>query len=365
MEQIEIYVVEDQTETAFWLQSQLEAFGYHVPCTTWSGEQAIRRIEEQIHKPDLILMDINFEEGMEDSRKSIDGIDAARILHEKHGIPIIYLTGSTDTATIARASKSGAFGYLVKPINPTELKTTIELTISKNRRLEDDKKKELERAKSFIEGQDKERIRFSEELHEEIGTVLSAISSKLSYLEEVKDFSKDNIVPEINRIRAELNEVIHSVRLISSELVPSTLINLGLKQGILNYLKMLKEKNPSIYWEVNLDDLELIQHKLNMGFKVSLYRILVELMNNVYQHSKARNAGLECIVSKSGFDLIVEDDGIGFDTFEIEQTSGIGYRSVNSRISILNGVLHIDTDATSKRGTYICMHFPLINREFN
>ncbi|MCU0604924.1 MAG: response regulator, partial [Desulfobacterales bacterium] len=118
-----VMVVEDQRLVALDIADELRAFGYEVPPTASSGEDAVGKAREI--QPDLILMDIRLEGEM-------DGITAGRIIRSQMDIPIVYLTAYSDDATLARAKAAEPFGYLIKPFDAVELKTTIEMALYKH-----------------------------------------------------------------------------------------------------------------------------------------------------------------------------------------------------------------------------------------
>ena len=117
-----ILIVEDEHVVAFDLRSSLESLGYSVVACTASGEEAIRLAESTA--PDLVLMDINLQ-------GSIDGIEAASRLRERHEIPVIYLTAYSDPDTLQRAKITEPFGYILKPFEVNEVRTTIEMAMHK------------------------------------------------------------------------------------------------------------------------------------------------------------------------------------------------------------------------------------------
>jgi diguanylate cyclase (GGDEF)-like protein len=113
-----VLVVEDQRIVAMDLQHQLRALGYSAPATAASGSEALRLAEEL--RPDLVLMDVRIKGPM-------DGVMTAARLREQLDVPVIFVTAHADDATLARAKQSGTHGYLLKPVNPAELKSTIEI----------------------------------------------------------------------------------------------------------------------------------------------------------------------------------------------------------------------------------------------
>lgn len=120
---VNLMLVEDERIVAFDLKRQLSTFGYHVGAVVASGEQAIDRVGEE--KPDLVLMDIHLE-------GRLDGIEAAKVIRDKHHIPVVFLTAYAEENTLNRALDSRPFGYLVKPCEARELHATIQMALARH-----------------------------------------------------------------------------------------------------------------------------------------------------------------------------------------------------------------------------------------
>ena len=116
-------IVEDEVIVAKDIQYRLEKLGYAVLDTVSDGEAAIKEAGRAF--PDLILMDIRLS-------GAIDGIEAARKMHDTLHIPVIYLTAYADNHTIQRVNGTEPFGYIIKPIEDTELKPTLEVALYKH-----------------------------------------------------------------------------------------------------------------------------------------------------------------------------------------------------------------------------------------
>jgi PAS domain S-box-containing protein len=113
-----ILIVEDEPIVALDLQQEVEQLGLNVVGLAESADEALMAIERQC--PDLALMDIHIV-------GSMDGIQAARLLREAYGIPVIFLTSFSDTPTIRRAARELPYGYLNKPFQRRELKAALEV----------------------------------------------------------------------------------------------------------------------------------------------------------------------------------------------------------------------------------------------
>ena len=118
-----ILVVEDENLIAQDIHARLRTLGYAVAAMASSGEDAIRKALEA--RPDLILMDIVLKGDM-------DGIEAAKRIHERLDVPIVYLTAYADDHTLQRAKVTEPFGYILKPFEERELHTTIETALYKH-----------------------------------------------------------------------------------------------------------------------------------------------------------------------------------------------------------------------------------------
>jgi two-component system, cell cycle sensor histidine kinase and response regulator CckA len=124
MSTTQILVVEDERLVARALQNELEQFGYQVSGIASSASEAVAQVEET--RPDLVLMDVHL-------KGDVDGIEVAQRIQTRCGIPVIYLSAFSDASTVARASETNAFGYLIKPYEERELQTTIEMALAKHR----------------------------------------------------------------------------------------------------------------------------------------------------------------------------------------------------------------------------------------
>lgn len=118
-----ILVVEDEIIVAVNLGQKLKKLGYELVGITSSGEEAIQKAEE--NHPDLVLMDINIE-------GNLDGIETAEVLRNRFHTPVIYLTAYADESTLDRAKKTEPLGYIVKPFESDQLRSSIEVALYKN-----------------------------------------------------------------------------------------------------------------------------------------------------------------------------------------------------------------------------------------
>ncbi len=115
-----ILIVEDETIVALDIKKHLEKYGYVVPEMISSGEETLERIEALC--PDLVLMDIKLQ-------GDLDGVETARAIRERYRIPVVMLTAFADDKTVERAKITEPYGYIIKPFEEKELRTTIEMAL--------------------------------------------------------------------------------------------------------------------------------------------------------------------------------------------------------------------------------------------
>lgn len=113
-----ILIVEDEAIIARDLSHMLQKLGHTILDIARTGEEAITKAASL--RPELVLMDIRL-------AGNIDGVAAAIRIHEGQDIPIMFLSGNTDEATLERAKAAAPLGYLPKPISERELRVWVEM----------------------------------------------------------------------------------------------------------------------------------------------------------------------------------------------------------------------------------------------
>ncbi|WKZ65762.1 MAG: response regulator [Flavobacteriales bacterium] len=120
---VRILVVEDEAIVRRDIEQTLRQLGHAVVGTAADGQGAIDRAEAD--RPDLVLMDIMLKGDM-------SGIEAAMVIGEQLGIPVIFLTAYSDETTISRARIAEPYGYMVKPFKAVEVQASIEMALHKH-----------------------------------------------------------------------------------------------------------------------------------------------------------------------------------------------------------------------------------------
>lgn len=128
--------------------------------------------------------------------------------------------------------------------------------------------------------------------------------------------------------------------------------------GLVPALKKLS-KNVSSFSQIEVDFNSFIDDKVKLNEKLELnvFRIIQETMANVVKHSKAKKASVSITNIDSLLNIIVEDDGVGFDEDKVAHQDSFGLQSIKERIQLLNGEFKIDTK--KGRGTTLIIDIPI------
>ncbi len=192
-----ILVVEDENIVAKDLVQTLTGLGYQVCGVAASGEDGVRAAHEC--RPDLVLMDIRL-------RGDIDGIEAARRIHEELDTPVVFLTAHADQATLERAAAAEPSGYVLKPFDDHDLHVTLMVALYERRavqlRAAERRTQEARERTARAEAALRERDEFIALAAHELRTPLTALLLKLETLERSLDRHPEPALPPGTRERA-------------------------------------------------------------------------------------------------------------------------------------------------------------------
>ena len=194
-----------------------------------------------------------------------------------------------------------------------------------------------EMLKAAIDAQEKERKRIAEDLHDEVGAMLSLARLNVNRSNE---YSRDEADKKLNHDTIKIiDDTINNVRRISKDLLPSTLEEFGLIhaiQELVNKINASKIVSVKFAYVGEFDN-------LCPEVELALYRVTQELVNNAIKHADAGSIDINMEIFDNHLTLKVLDDGSGFKVGEIDRKStferGIGLKNIHSRVSMLDGVI--------------------------
>ncbi|GAA0891043.1 sensor histidine kinase [Fulvivirga kasyanovii] len=198
------------------------------------------------------------------------------------------------------------------------------------------KDQELNSFKNKLEGQENERKRIAQELHDGIGGTLASIKMNLLGLKTDDGSLKDRL----NDITLRLDNACEEVRMISHNLIPPVLHNSALTEVIKNFVnEVIGTRNIVVNYEFYpKKQIEAIDKNI----QVDIYRIIQELVTNAIKHGKAQEISIYLTMHDDYVNLMVEDDGTGFRNDG--KQDGIGLKNIQSRVAALDGKITIDTN---------------------
>lgn len=229
----------------------------------------------------------------------------------------------------------GTFAMLM----PTSAIIIFVILYYRRQRLQRERAERIEEAhrqqmlEASVESQESVRRQIGGDLHDEIGTLLSA--SRMSLTQIIK-FSDDVEKREklLLETQNQLNDALNNVRRISKDLMPSTLDEFGLIAALKDFTQKMTEHTGVLicfnHGELN----EIFDKKLEL----TLYRSSQELVNNALKHAKSSIINITLSKNEERLVLNVSDNGIGFDLAEVNKPNrGIGIKNIESRISVIKG----------------------------
>ncbi|WGH76644.1 sensor histidine kinase [Tenacibaculum tangerinum] len=215
------------------------------------------------------------------------------------------------------------------------------------------KEQEINTINAMIDGQEKERIRIAEDLHDNIGSVLATLKLHFENLKlnrEKKHFNQEELYEKTEKL---IDETYLKVRNIAHAKNAGVLAN----KGLLTAVKLMAEKiSDANKMTIHVHDFGL-DKRLENNMEITVFRIIQELVTNIIKHAEATEATINIALYDHNLNIIVEDNGNGFDPQEIRLEDGIGLGSIEKRIAHLNGNLEIDS--TLGKGTTIIMDIPI------
>ena len=199
-----------------------------------------------------------------------------------------------------------------------------------------------------MDGRIEERKKISDILHGNVSALLSAANLHL-YAGGMQ--FNGNVPIEIEKTQNIIAEASIQVRELSHNLVSAILLKQGLSLAIEDICK--KSSNETI--KINCESKNM--DRFNNNFEIKLFNIIQELINNMLKHSNAKKGTVKLEQLNGRLQVLVVDNGIGFDVDYENADAGIGLSQIKARVGALEGLLSIDT---SEKGTRTYISTPIV-----
>jgi PAS domain S-box-containing protein len=312
-----IFVRDMDDVITYWNRGAEELYG-------WRAEQAVGRVSHQ-------LTQTVFPAPIDEIRGEVlrTGRWEGELVHTK-------ANGSRVIVASRWALQSDAEG---KPL--AVLETNNDITASKRaeQALED-------LAGRLIHAQEEERSRIGRELHDHISQTLGLLTIKIDQLRASGEITPA-LEGALDELRQETSDITNDVHRLSHRLHSSTLDYLGLVPALQKLVAEFSERHDIAITFAHASLPASVPSEIGL----CLFRIAEESLTNIAKHSQARSAKIHVAGAPDGIHLTVEDAGTGFDLTALGSKRGLGFVSMQERLRLLHGTIHVDS--APSRGTRI------------
>jgi signal transduction histidine kinase len=265
--------------------------------------------------------------------------------NERQKVMIISIAGSTFVLLLG-----GLFVY--KNQDKKRRLALQETEIEKQRADNLMKNQELATIDAMIAGQEKERKRLAEELHDNLGSSLTTIRL---YFENLKNHLSDTDSNEIySKTGLLLDETYAEIRNMSHRRASGVMASKGLIPSIQSLAQRLSASD-SMQVEVHSHNME---RQLENSLELTIFRIVQELLSNIVKHAQATHVVVNLLGNEKDIHIMVEDNGKGFNYNASDTSTGLGLRSIEQRIEKLGG--NLEVDSRPGHGATISLEIPFV-----
>ncbi len=279
----------------------------------------------------------------------LDSENANRVMQLLNTVVVNSSPLKTELDIVRKDGNKTTFGVALSPIMHGKRVISV---VCIARDITETKRFEKRTKEVLIEGQEKERMRVSQELHDGLGQLFTAIKLNLQQIRSnMPEASENALLEGVEMLESNIGVAITEVKNISRNLMPDVLWQFGLKPAIEDLIDKLKAS-----LDVNLS-LEMVKmnNRFSNDLEKALFRICQELINNSIRHGKSENIYVQFINHENTIMLMVEDDGVGFDLSQV--SSGSGLQNIRSRVEVFEGLVEIDS--SMGKGTVTTIEIPL------
>ncbi len=206
--------------------------------------------------------------------------------------------------------------------------------------------KELEGIDNILEAQEKERSKMAAELHDNLGSKVATLKLFLESYDE-----QDNFSNYYKKLKTLIGDTYNEIRSISKNKNFGAQISQGLIPSTRAIAAQISESKKIKIDVINID----VKKRIENNLEIQIFRILQEVITNIIKHSEAAEATIQFSEDEDMLNIIVEDNGKGFDLNS--QKSGIGLINIEKRVEKIRGDLVIDTAIGN--GTTVILNIPL------
>jgi two-component system, NarL family, sensor kinase len=218
--------------------------------------------------------------------------------------------------------------------------------------LESDTARQLEATEALWKAEEEERTRLAKQLHEGLGAVQAGIRQSMHAAREAQQHD-EKALKDLERNIAKMDHSVQELHQAVHAFMPEALARFGLDAALRAYCN---EVNHSGAMNIACQARGLDAGSISPVMCSGIYRIVVELINNISQHADARNVIVQVHKSEGKLDVVVHDDGKGFDPGTLSQNRGFGWSGILNLVDVLKGSVDVQSEAgngTTVHATFI------------
>lgn len=289
-----------------------------------------------------------------DLREPCEGCQTFRIFTERLNMNQWQWTGP-DGKTYA------IYDYPFTDIDGTPLILEMGLDITDRKMAEEELQESREKLRNlFAHVQsliEEERAHIAREIHDEFGTILTALKIDLSWLEKKFTGEQESLKTRTRKSLDLINSAIKTVQRISSQLRPGILDHLGLGAAIESELKEFGNRT-GIVWDLCIDTGE---RSPDRDLSTTVFRIFQETLTNIARHAEATGISVSLTEKDNRLILLVKDNGKGITEEDLINPRAYGLMGMRERVQSFNGNIMIT--GTENKGTNVTVNIPLDDKE--
>ncbi len=180
---------------------------------------------------------------------------------------------------------------------------------------------------------EEERVSMAREIHDELGQQLTGLKMDIYWLKDELTPAHENIEAQLAVILKLIDQTINTVRKIASALRPSILDDLGIEEALKSYCREFQDRfGLTVSCKIDLAGIQLPPK-----ISISLFRIVQESLTNIARHAEASNVYVSLLVVNENLELLIRDNGKGFDLNAISGKKTLGLLGIRERVYVLEG----------------------------
>ena len=212
---------------------------------------------------------------------------------------------------------------------------------------------ELNSIDLMLEGQEKERERIANDLHDNLGSMLATLKMNFEHLR----LRKNEIREEENKLYDRTDQLIEDAYQKVRTIAHAKNAGVFANEGLIPAIRKMAGKI-SIPGTLTIEVLAVgFNKRLENKIEIAIFRMVQELSTNIIKHSKATEASIQLTNHDDNINIIIEDNGVGFKNTTAPSSDGMGLNTITKKVEQLGGTFTIDS--TPGKGTTIIIDLPI------